>query len=103
MSISPGSGQKPATVASAGGAALPSTQPASVAPHAGSHDARAVSAAARAARFLASRSLNCGMCGAALAVGVSSSQSLLLQVGTGYRDQGHDRASSRGDAYWPWG
>ena len=25
-----------------------------------------------------------------------SSQSLLVQVGTGYHDQGHDRASSRG-------
>ncbi|MEA2774703.1 MAG: hypothetical protein QOF90_109 [Acetobacteraceae bacterium] len=31
-----------------------------------------------------------------MAVGVSSSQSLLVQVGTGYRDQDPDRASSRG-------
>jgi hypothetical protein len=31
-----------------------------------------------------------------MAVGVSSSQSLLVQVGAGYRDQDPDRASSRG-------
>ena len=36
------------------------------------------------------------LCGATMAVGVSSSQSLLLQVGAGYRDQDPDRASSLG-------
>ena len=36
------------------------------------------------------------MCGAAMAVGVSSSQSLRVQVGARYRDQDPDSASSRG-------
>jgi hypothetical protein len=38
-----------------------------------------------------------------MAVGVSPSVSLLVQVGAGYPDHGQDRASSLEDAYWPRG
>jgi hypothetical protein len=38
-----------------------------------------------------------------MAVGVSSSMSLLVQVGARYRDHDHSRASSLEDAYWPRG
>jgi len=38
-----------------------------------------------------------------MVVGVSPSQSLLVQVGARYRDQDHDRASSLEDAYRPRG
>ncbi len=43
------------------------------------------------------RSSREGMCGAAMAVGVVILPSLLAQVGTRYRDQDHDSASSRGE------
>ena len=55
----------------------------------------------RTARLASIRSGD--MCGAAMAVGVSSSQSLRVQVGARYRDQDPGRASSLEDAYWPRG
>ena len=96
MSISWPIGQNPDTTVPAGGGTSRSTCSASAAPHAGSHAARAASICWRSVRLALIRSAE--KCGAAMAVGVSSSQSLLVQVGTRYRDQDPDRASSRGSA-----
>ena len=90
-----------------GGGQSASTCAARSAPTAGSQPARAASARSRSARLAVGEIVYSmserGECGAAMAVGVSSSQGLREQVGTGYRDQDHDRASSLEDAYWPWG
>src|SRR4051794_29663574 len=95
MSISPGSGQKPDTTAPEGGGQSRSTCADKARPQAtGSQSNRAAWARVRASRLAPSNSGD--ECGAAMAVGVTSSQSLRVQVGTGYRDQDPDRASSQG-------
>jgi len=95
MSISCPIGQKPETTAPAGGGVSSRICSPRACPHDGSHVSRAASMRARTARF-ASISSSGEMCGAAMAGGVSSSQSLHVQVGTRYRDQDPDRASSLG-------
>ena len=78
-----------------GGAHSASTRSASAAPDAaGSHPARNASARARATRLASSSSEM--LCGAAMAVGVSSSQGLRVQVGAGIPRPRSRRASSRG-------
>ena len=73
-------------------------------PAKGSESARAARPHARNLALAAFWSDTCkNLCGAAKAVGVSSSLSLLVQVGTRYHDQDRDRASSRENAYRPSG